>query len=83
MRNLITLAAALLAMATLTTTPSRALPVGAGGVRTAAATVDPVERVGSCWRFGWHGWGWYPCYYYYPGYTDPRWRRYHSYWYGR
>ena len=78
MRNLTTLAAALLAAATLTATPSRALPLGADAVRTAAVTLDPVDQVGASWRYGWHGWGWYPCYYYYGGGSVPYpgWRRY-------
>ena len=77
MRNL-TLAAALLAAATLTATPSRALPLGADAVRATAVTLDPVDQVSACWRYGWHGWGWYPCYYYYGGGSVPYpgWRRY-------
>ena len=79
MRNLITLAAAVLAAAALMVSPGRALPLSASEVRTAAATLDPVDQVRACWRYGWHGWGWYPCYYYYSGSFGPYpgWRRYH------
>jgi hypothetical protein len=70
MRNL-TLAAALLAVAALAAAPAQALPLGVDAVRGAAATLDPVDQVRACWRFGWHGWGWYPCYYYYGGAAGP------------
>jgi hypothetical protein len=70
MRKLTSLAAvaALLAAAMLLSAPSQAMTPGtAPSVRGAAATIDPVEKT-ACWRYGWHGWGWYPCYYggYYP-----------------
>jgi hypothetical protein len=70
MRKLTSLAAvaALFAAAMLLPAPSQAMTPGtASSVRGAAATIDPVEKT-ACWRYGWHGWGWYPCYYggYYP-----------------
>ena len=79
MRNLTLVAAAVLAAAALAATPARALPLGGDAVRGAATPLDPVEHVRSCWRFGLHGWGWYPCYYYYSGSYGPYpgWRRYH------
>ncbi len=77
MRKLTSLAAvaALVAAATLVSVPSQAMTPGtASSVRGAAATIDPVEKT-ACWRYGWHGWGWYPCFYggyraypYYGGY---------------
>ena len=55
--------AALFAAAMLLSAPSQAMTPGtASSVRGAAATIDPVEKT-ACWRYGWHGWGWYPCYY--------------------
>jgi len=53
-------------------------PGSTAGVRLAADAVDPIENV-ACWRWGWRGWGWYPCVYYggwgYPAY-HPGWRGY-------
>jgi hypothetical protein len=70
MRKLTSLAAvaALFAAAMLFSASSQAMTPGtAPGVKGAAAAIDPVEKT-ACWRYGWHGWGWYPCYYggYYP-----------------
>ncbi len=65
MRKLTSLAAvaALFSAAMLLSAPSQAMTPGtAAGVKGAAATLDPVEKT-ACWRYGWHGWGWYPCYY--------------------
>src|SRR5215813_10067086 len=72
MRKLTSLAAvaALFVSVLLLSAPSQAMTLGApSGVKDAAATLDPVEKT-ACWRYGWHGWGWYPCYYggYYPYY---------------
>ena len=90
MRKLTSLAAvaALFAAAMLLSAPSQAMTPGtASSVRGAAATIDPVEKT-ACWRWGWHGWGWYPCFYgygypyrygYYGGYR-PYWG-YRRYWY--
>jgi hypothetical protein len=37
-----------------------ALPLNASqGVRAASESVNPTEQA-ACWRYGWHGWGWYP-----------------------
>ncbi len=71
--------AALFSAALLLSAPSQAMTPGtAAGVKGAAATLDPVEKT-ACWRWGYAGWGWYPCYYggYYPYY-----RRYGYYGYG-
>ena len=73
MRKLTSLAAvaALFAAAMLFSAPSQAMTPGtASGVKGAAAAIDPIEKT-ACWRYGWHGWGWYPCYYGY-GYAYPR-----------
>jgi hypothetical protein len=60
--------AALFAAAMLLSAPSQAMTPGtASSVRGAAATIDPVEKT-ACWRYGWHGWGWYPCFYGYRAY---------------
>ncbi len=76
MRKLTSLAAvaALFAAAMLLSAPSQAMTPGtAASVRGAAATIDPVEKT-ACWRYGWHGWGWYPCYRPVPYYGwGPRW----------
>jgi len=80
MRKLTSLAAvaALFSAAMLLSAPSQAMTPGtAAGVKGAAATLDPVEKT-ACWRYGWHGWGWYPCYY--GGYSP---YRYGYYGYGR
>src|SRR5262249_59232861 len=74
MRNVTSLAAATaFPAAMLLSAPSQAMtPGAAAGVKGAAATLDPVEKT-ACWRYGWHGLGWYPCYYggYYPYYGGP------------
>lgn len=54
-------AAALFSAAALTSAPSQAMPVGTG-VQGAAETINPVDKA-ACWRRGWRGWGWYPCFY--------------------
>jgi len=79
MRNVTSLAAATaFSAAMLLSAPSQAMtPGAASGVKGAAATLDPVEKT-ACWRYGWHGWGWYPCYY--GGYSP---YRYGYYGYGR
>ena len=75
MRKMTMLAAgaAMLAGVVLTAGPSQAVTLGAPtAVTGAAATLNPVEKA-ACWRYGWRGWGWYPC-----GYVGPRyygWRR--------
>jgi hypothetical protein len=51
-------AATLLTAAAITT--AGALPLGPGAARPAVETINPVEQT-ACWRWGWRGWGWYPC----------------------
>src|ERR1700731_2179374 len=78
MRKLTSLAAAaaLLSATLLLSGPSQAMTLCTpSGVRGAAATLDPVEKT-ACWRYGWHGWGWYPCFYGYRAYP------YYGYGYG-
>jgi hypothetical protein len=41
--------------------------VGAPQLSQAARSINPIEKT-ACWRLGWHGWGLYPCGYYYGGY---------------
>jgi hypothetical protein len=76
MRRLTSLAAvaALFSASVLLSAPSQAMTPGTGaGVKRAAAAIDPVEKT-ACWRWGWHGWGWYPCYAgVYPGYGYRYW----------
>jgi hypothetical protein len=45
------------------------------GIRATLDTISPVEQAG-CYRYGWHGWGWYPfCRRHYGyGWDGPRWR---------
>jgi hypothetical protein len=66
--------AALFSASVLLCAPSQAMtPGAAAGVKGAAAVIDPVEKT-ACWRWGWHGWGWYPCYArVYPGYGYRYW----------
>ena len=67
MRRMITLAgaAALFSAAALMAGPSQAMTFGArAGVRGAAEGLNVIDKT-ACWRYGWHGWGWYPCGYYY------------------
>jgi hypothetical protein len=85
MRQVIRLAAAvgLLLAVALLSGPSQAMPLNAQpSVRGAAETINPIDHV-ACWRYGWHGWGWYPCAYYRPygyyGYGYPGYYGYYGY----
>lgn len=64
MRKVLTLAAAAMAIfsaASLVPSPAHAMTLGSpAGVLGAAEAVNPIENV-ACWRYGWHGLGWYPC----------------------
>ena len=63
--------------AMLLSAPSQAMTLG--GWR--AETLNPVEKT-ACWRYGWHGWGWYPCGYVVRpgyGYYGGGWRRGYGY----
>jgi hypothetical protein len=88
MRKRITLAAAaaLFSAAALLSGPTQAMPFGSpSGVLGAAEAINPIEKT-ACWRYGWHGWGWYPCgYVVRPGYGYyGGWRRGYGYgWRGR
>jgi hypothetical protein len=57
--------------------PAGAITIAPAAVRAAIETVNPVEKA-LCWRWGWHGWGYYPCGYW----IGPRWgwRRLHRHW---
>ena len=83
MRRMTTLAAAaaLISAVALTATPSQAITLGApAGVRDAAEGLNLIDKT-ACWRYGWHGWGWYPCGYVvarpyrYYGWRHRHWRR--------
>ena len=63
-----TCAAALLAVAA----PAGAMILDPGAARSAAASIDLVDQT-ACWRWGWHGWGWYPCW----GWRYNHWHRWH------
>ena len=55
-------AAAMFAGLALTSAPSQAVTLGAPvAVNGAAETLNMVDKA-ACWRYGWRGWGWYPCY---------------------
>jgi|GEM_PF-4012683 len=56
----IVIAAGILAAATLAS--SKAEAFGSAGVRAAVEALNPIEQA-ACRekRWGWHGWGWYPC----------------------
>ncbi len=73
-------AAAIVAGVALTSGPSQAITLGApAAVNGAAETLNLVDKA-ACWRYGWHGWGWYPCYvgprYYGWGYRRWGWHGY-------
>jgi hypothetical protein len=71
MRNIVlaaTCAAALLAAAA----PAGAMILDPGAARSAAASIDLVDQT-ACWRWGWHGWGWYPCW----GWRYNHWHHWH------
>jgi len=53
--------AAILAVGSLSAYRAEAMTLGGpAGVRGAIDAISPVEKT-ACWRWGWHGWGWYPC----------------------
>jgi len=58
MRRLLITSAAVLGLMGLVA-PADAVTPGSVGLRAAADSVASVERT-ACWRYGWHGWGWYP-----------------------
>ena len=63
-------AASILVGGSLVAGPAGAMTISPAGVRDAADALSTVEKT-SCWRYGFFGWGWYPCGYYYgygPGY---------------
>jgi hypothetical protein len=63
MRKRITLAAAaaLFSAAAVMSAPAQAVPFGSpSGVLGAAEALNPIEKT-ACWRYGWRGYGWYPC----------------------
>ncbi|HET6374456.1 MAG TPA: hypothetical protein VFF88_00260, partial [Methylocella sp.] len=52
--------AAGLAFGSLAINPGEAeAMIGHPGLERAADALSPIEKAG-CWRYGWHGWGWYP-----------------------
>ena len=66
--------AAILAAGSLIGTRAEAMTLGGpAGIREAADAVSPVEKT-ACWRWGWRGWGWYPCYYRSYGWRGYGWR---------
>ena len=85
----LTAAAAMLAGSVTMSGPASAMTVGGPeGIRGALDTINPVDKA-ACWRYGWHGWGWYPCYRPYYGYGwgygprwgwHHRWHRWHHHW---
>jgi hypothetical protein len=56
------IAAAILVVGALAASRADALGVAPAGIRTGVEALNPVETV-ACRekRWGWHGWGWYPC----------------------
>jgi hypothetical protein len=34
--------------------------IGDLGLARSVEALSPIEKAG-CWRYGWHGWGWYRC----------------------
>jgi hypothetical protein len=85
----LTAAAAMLAGGVMMSGPAGAMTVGGSeGIRGALDTINPVDKA-ACWRYGWHGPGWYPCHRHYYGYGyEPGWRwhrhhrhHWHHHWY--
>jgi hypothetical protein len=58
MRGVVTFVAAMLvAAAAVSSTAGAVTPEDSGVHRAGEAT--PAANAGRCWRWGWHGWGWY------------------------
>jgi len=56
----------------LAAAPASAAPLGSGIAQSVLDDHGPIEKA-ACWRYGWHGPGWYPCRYWGP---RPYYRRY-------
>lgn len=65
--------AAVLCAGSLLAARADAMTAAPAGVKTAIEAINPVDNV-ACWRYGWHGWGWYHC-----GYRW-NWRWHHRRW---
>jgi hypothetical protein len=52
-----------------------AVTLDPAAIRPAIEAVNPVEKT-LCWRWGWHGWWYYPCGYW----VGPRWGWHHRHW---
>jgi len=65
MRKMITFAVtatAIVSAAALLSSSASAMTFGTpAGVLGAAQEITPIDNVAACWRYGWRGWGWYPC----------------------
>jgi hypothetical protein len=59
--GLMLIAAAILLLGSLAR--NEAVAFAPAGIGPAVERMDPVERAAACRerRWGWHGWGWYPC----------------------
>jgi hypothetical protein len=82
----LTAAAAMLAGGAMISDRASAMTLGGPeGVRGALDAISPIEQAG-CYRYGWHGWGWYPfCGRHYGYGRGPGWRwhrghRWHHHW---
>jgi hypothetical protein len=59
MRQTVTLVAAIVVTAAAAWPSAKAAPPGMTELRQAGEAITVLDEV-RCWRWGWHGWGWYP-----------------------
>jgi len=52
-------AVAILLAASMASHRADAMMVTTAGLGAATESIAPMQAV-RCWRWGWHGWGWYP-----------------------
>lgn len=59
MRKPVTFLSAMLVAGSLASPAAEAVTLQPAGLRSAGEAMRAVDTV-RCWRWGWHGWGWYP-----------------------
>lgn len=59
MRQTVRFVAAMLVAGTAALSTAGAAEPGTAGLHRAAQAIAIVDKA-RCWRWGWHGWGWYP-----------------------
>jgi hypothetical protein len=72
-RHVVAMAGLAVLLLVVSFTHADALTLSPGAIAPAINAITTVDKA-ACWRWGWHGWGWYPCWR--PGFGygwGPRW----------